>query len=653
MPQRHRTTLNFTIALLLTLAGCATNETAMKPTTPEPLPHGAVPTAQHLKWHGYEFYAFVHFNMNTFTGVEWGHGEEQPEQFHPTEFDADQWCSLFKECGLTGVIITAKHHDGFCLWPSKFTEHDVANSKWRDGNGDVIRELADACKRHDLFLGIYISPWDQNNPIYGKEDDAYNTYFAGQMEELLGNYGDVAEVWWDGANGDRNNPEKHQEYDWDLFNQTVARLQPNAVTFGPPYANMPIGARWVGNERGYANATQWSTYPIDVPERAGELNVGVEGADTWFPAETDVSIRSGWYWHPDSDDKVKSVDHLLDIYYRSVGHNTNLLLNFAVDRRGLVHENEAAALRTMTNILRATFAHDLAKGCVTCVTHVGSPEVRGNDLFYGPSRMTDGDNSTYWSTDDGQLTATASVLFDGPTTFNRIVLQEHITLGQRVRAWNVEALIDGEWQAITNGTTIGYKRIARFDTVTATELRLNITNSRACPTISTFGVFAAPAEVTIAPAARVFIGSTTIELTTDLPNHAIHYTVDGSTPTAQSTLYEQRITVVETTKLKAVAIREDGAVSPITASLALVGYDSADLSPSRQFLREPDAGLNVARYEGGWQTLEQMTDRQPVSRGTCETFTMDELSRDEHAALAFTGHILVPTDGIYEMFVKS
>ena len=198
-----------------------------------PAPHGAVPTPQQLAWHEREFYAFVHFNMNTFTGVEWGEGTESPDRFDPTQLDCGQWCELFKGCGLSGVILTAKHHDGFCLWPSRFTDHDVAYSPWRDGKGDIVKELADACKEHGLWLGLYISPWDRNNPLYGKNDAAYNDYFVGQMEELLRGYGPIAEVWWDGANGDRGNPDKHQEYDWPRFIQTVRRLQPEAVIFCP------------------------------------------------------------------------------------------------------------------------------------------------------------------------------------------------------------------------------------------------------------------------------------------------------------------------------------------------------------------------------------------------------------------------------------
>lgn len=637
-----------TLLLLLAAAGCASAQAPLAPVSaPPPAPHGAVPTEAHLRWHSQQFYAFVHFNMNTFTGVEWGRGTESPEAFRPSELDANQWCQLFKECGLTGVIITAKHHDGFCLWPSAFTEHDVANSPWRDGKGDVIRELSDACVAHGLFLGIYISPWDRNNPIYGRDDDAYNKYFIGQMEELLTNYGAVAEIWWDGANGDRDNPEKHQEYDWPAFNETVMRLQPDSVTFGPPYGNMPVGARWVGNERGYANATQWSTYPINVPERAGELNIGVEGADTWFPAESDVSIRPGWYWTEESDDKVKSVAELLDIYYASVGHNTNLLLNFPVDSRGLVHENDATALRKMTDILRATFAVDLALGQPATASHT-----RGAGLFFGASRVTDGDRGTYWAADDGQLEATVTVELDRAQPVNRAVFQEYVELGQRVRAWDLEARVDGDWRPVASGTTIGYKRIASFDAVTADALRLHITDSRACPTIATIGAHLSPATVSIAPQSRVFMGSTTVELDVDLPGCDVHYTLDGSAPSLASPKYAAPILVTGSLTVRAAAARA-GRLSPIVSSVDLVGYSAASLRTPVMFFREPDAGLLVERFEGGWQTLDQMAEREPVSQGTCAQFDARECSRADHAALAFKGHVLVPSAGIYEFFTWS
>jgi alpha-L-fucosidase len=239
-------------------------------TVAPPEPVGAMPSPQQLARHDRQFYAFEHFNMNTFTGVEWREGDESPDRFNPTQLDCRQWCVLFKECGLSGVIITAKHHDGFCLWPSRYTTHDVANSKWRSGQGDVVKYLADACREYWLWLGIYISPLDRNNPIYGKDDATYNDFFVGQMEELFTNYGPIAEVWWDGANGDRNNPAKHQEYDWPRYVRTVRRLQPDTVIFAPPYS--PGDLRWVGNEDGYAGATQWSTYPTGVDEDPTTLN---------------------------------------------------------------------------------------------------------------------------------------------------------------------------------------------------------------------------------------------------------------------------------------------------------------------------------------------------------------------------------------------
>jgi alpha-L-fucosidase len=473
-------------AVLLLQCVVGQQSTADEPAgTEPPAPHGPLPTRQHLAWHDRQFYAFVHFNMNTFTGIEWGHGTESPDRFHPSQLDCRQWCALFKECGLTGVILTAKHHDGFCLWPSRFTEHDVSSSSWRDGQGDVVKELAEACREYNLWLGIYISPWDRNNPIYGQDDAAYNNYFIGQLEELLTNYGPIAEVWWDGANGDRNNPEKHQEYDWPRFIRTVRRLQPEAVIFAPPYT--PGDVRWMGNEQGFAGETQWSTYPAGVDEDPITLNVGAEGADRWMPAETDVSIRPSWYWTRDGDDRVKSVDELLDIYYASVGRNTNLLLNFPVDDRGLVPEGDARRLRDVTTILRATFANDMAAGRPVIAT-----DVRGESARFAANNLTDGKPSTYWTTDDSITKASVEITLAKAEAINHVVFQEHIKLGQRVRAWTLEAHIDGAWRQICDGTTIGHKRIARFPTVNADAVRLSIDDSRACPVLESLSIYAAP-----------------------------------------------------------------------------------------------------------------------------------------------------------------
>jgi alpha-L-fucosidase len=631
-------------AAFLVSFGSARGEELVRGVT-EPPPHGALPSPQQLAWHERELYAFVHFNMNTFTGVEWGHGRETPSRFDPSQLDCRQWCALFKECGLTGVILTAKHHDGFCLWPSRFTEHDVASSPWRDGQGDVVKELADACREYGLWLGVYISPWDRNNPLYGKDDAAYNDYFVGQLEELLTNYGTIAEVWWDGANGDRNDPAKHQEYDWPRFVATVRRLQPGAVIFAPPYT--PGDIRWVGNEEGRAGATQWSTYPANVDEDPPTLNVGVEGANTWMPAETDVSIRPGWYWTRMTDDRVKSIDELLDVYYASVGHNTNLLLNFPVDDRGLVPDADARQLRSLATDLRSTFAKDHAQ-----LRPANASNRRGGDARFTAANLTDGDPTTYWTTDDDVTSSDVTIQLEQSTAINRVLIQEHIELGQRVRGWTLEVRIDGDWQKVSQGTTIGHKRIACFATVIADAVRLTITDSRACPVLENVGVFTAPPRVAIRPSETVFVGKTTVTLAADSPGCTIRYTVDGTTPGSKSPLYAKPFIVNESCRVRAVAIC-GGERSTHIASLALTCYQPDQLRPPVARGRTGGNGLCVAKYDGGWQTLDQMQIRNPVEIGRCDDFDVGERLHDEHSALAFTGLVDVPEDGVYTFSLTS
>lgn len=615
------------------------------PSASAPSPHGAVPTEQQLAWHDREFYAFVHFNMNTFTGVEWGHGRETPARFNPSQLDCRQWCALFKECGLTGVILTAKHHDGFCLWPSRFTEHDVASSPWREGKGDVVRELADACREYGLWIGIYISPWDRNNPIYGKDDAAYNDYFTGQLEELLTNYGPIAEVWWDGANGDRNNPEKHQEYDWPRFIATVRRVQPEAVIFAPPYT--PGDIRWVGNEEGRAGVTQWSTYPANIDEDPNTLNVGIEGAAHWMPAETDVSIRPGWYWTRLTDDRVKSVDDLLDIYYASVGRNTNLLLNFPVDDRGLVPAADARQLRGLTSVLRSTFAVDHAIG-----QQVKASNVRGNYGLFAATNLTDDDSATYWSTDDDVSTAEVTIELGRPTSINRVQFQEHIELGQRIRRWSLAVRSVGKWREVADGTTIGHKRIACFGTTDADAIRLSILDSRACPVLESIGVYTAPPQVTIKPRERVFVGETKVELLAETPECQIRYTLDGTLPDANSALYSGPFAVRESCRVRAVAECR-GVLSTRIASVALTCYQPEQLLPAVGTAGASEHGIMVSKYDGGWQTLDQMKDRQPVEATRYDRFDLTPRLHDEHSALAFAGLLQVPADGVYTFSISS
>ncbi len=451
-----------------------------------------MPSARQLDWHEMEYYAFIHFNMNTFTNREWGFGDEDPAWFNPTELDVEQWVTVCKEAGMKGIILTAKHHDGFCLWPSAYTEHSVKNSPWRNGEGDLVKELADACREHGLKFGVYLSPWDRHHAAYGQPE--YIEYFRNQLTELLTNYGDIFEVWFDGANGGTGwyggaNEERRIDrttyYDWDTTFDLVRELQPGAVIFSDAGPDV----RWVGNEAGWARETNWAMlnrndFAPGVVDDLEHLRSGQEYGSHWVPAEADVSIRPGWYYHPEEDDKVKSLQQLLDIYYHSVGRNAALLLNIPVDTRGLIHENDEEQLMRLARALESDFDRDLAYG-----REAEASNVRGNASRFGPGKALDHDPSTYWATDDDVVEASMVVDFGGEVTFNRFLVQEHIELGQRVRKFRVDAMVNGNWQNIASETTIGYKRILRFPDVTASRLRFTIDDARSCPAISKVQVF--------------------------------------------------------------------------------------------------------------------------------------------------------------------
>jgi alpha-L-fucosidase len=469
---------NFFPILLL----CAGLLTACQDDTP-PAPYGAIPSERQLRWHDMEYYAFVHFNMNTFSGAEWGHGEEPPDLFNPTQLDCRQWARIAKQAGMKGIVITAKHHDGFCLWDSQYTEHDVAASSWRDGRGDVLRDLAEACSEYGLKMGVYLSPWDQHSPVYGT--DGYNEYFMKQLTEVLTNYGDIFEVWFDGAVGPEYKGK--QPYDWDGYIATVREHQPGAVIFSDAGPDI----RWVGNEKGFANPTNWCTlnrgdYYPGTP-RYKELRSGNQNGTHWVPAEVDVSIRPGWYYHAEEDDQVKSGDHLELIYYRSVGRNGNLLLNLPVDRRGLVHENDSAALMELRRRLDATFTNNLAGHA-----EASASAVRGHSHRFAAVNLVDGDPETYWATDDGDTTGWLELRWPEAQTFNVVELEEYIPLGQRVEAVEVHAWQDGDWVAIGRATTIGNKRWVRVPATITDRLRIHITDAMACPVIREVGVYYRP-----------------------------------------------------------------------------------------------------------------------------------------------------------------
>ncbi len=464
-----------------------------------PKPLFPIPAEQQIAWQEMEYIAFAHFGMNTFTNKEWGDGTEDPALFNPTEFNARQWIKVIKDAGMKMLILTAKHHDGFCLWPSQYTEHSVKNSPWRKGKGDVVREIANACQAEGIKLGIYLSPWDRHEPTYG-DSPVYNKFFRNQLRELLGSYGEITEVWFDGACGEGPNG-KRQVYDWDSYYAVVREMQPNALIFG-----CGPDIRWVGNESGVARETEWSAQFItnDILNRHWveyhRSYVNGSGADLadriaknhgnhkmmWYPAECDVSIRPGWFYHPDQDEKVKSLEHLIDIYYKSIGRNGVFLLNLPPDQRGLIHENDAARLLELRETIDRTFQYDVA-----AYQSAKASNVRGNHSFFNADKAVDRSKHTYWATDDGVTSATLEINFGEIKPFNVSMIQEHIALGQRIYEYSIEVWIGG-WKEIARGTTIGYKRLNHFPTVKVARVRLVIHKSRACPVIQSFGLYNAP-----------------------------------------------------------------------------------------------------------------------------------------------------------------
>ena len=448
-----------------------------------PAPYGVLPTEAQVEWQKMEYNLFMHFGPNTFTGAEWGSGQEKAELFNPTAMDCGQWASIAKAAGMKGIIITAKHHDGFCLWPNPVSRHTVAQSSWRDGKGDVLKDLSEACDEYDLGFGVYISPWDRNDPHYGT--DEYNDVFVKTLESALGNYGHVFEQWFDRACGEGPNG-KQQIYDWPLFNSTVLKMQPDAIIF----SDYGPGCRWVGNEAGSAGRTCWSTMNVNddftgPPVSRRELKEGIKGANTWAAAETDVSIRPGWFWRESENSRVKSLQHLLKIYYESVGRNSLLLLNVPPDTRGLIHEVDSARLMEFRAALDEIFSVDLAAGA-----EIEAENVRGGARRFSAQNLLHHDYDRYWAVDDDVTKVSLVVTLPEQRTFNRVQLQEYIPLGQRVSAFSIEALDeDGIWQPIARETTIGYKRIVHVPTTTTTAVRVNIEESEACPVLNGFALF--------------------------------------------------------------------------------------------------------------------------------------------------------------------
>ncbi len=466
--------------------------TACQKTVTPPEPVLPVPTDRQLEWHEMEQYAFVHFTTNTFTDKEWGYGDESESVFNPTEMDVTQWTKTIKSAGLKGLVLTCKHHDGFCLWPSQYTEHSVKNSPYKEGKGDVVDEVEKACRAEGLKFGVYLSPWDRNRADYGSP--SYIEYYRNQLKELFAAHSPVFEMWFDGANGgdgyyggakEKRKIDGKTYYDWPTTLKLIRGLEPNVIFFSDAGPDI----RWCGNESGYVNETNWNTITAD-SLYAGKsgiqdiLNTGNENGTSWIPAEVDVSIRPGWFYHAKEDSLVKTPEQLFDIYLSSVGRGANLILNIPPDRRGLINEIDVVSLLGWKKLIDERFRTNLALN-----KPAKASSVRGNSSVYDAAMVTDDAKETYWATNDKEKNGTLEIDLGENKLISYVLLQEYIKLGQRIKSFTIEIEKDGNWKEIGSGTTIGYKRILKIKPVEAQKLRLVINDSKACIAISNVAVF--------------------------------------------------------------------------------------------------------------------------------------------------------------------
>lgn len=552
--------------------------------TPPPAPILPLPTPQQIEWQKLETYAFIHFGLNTFNDLEWGYGNTPASTFNPTELDCEQWVRIIKAAGLKGVMLTAKHHDGFCLWPSQYTDYSVKNSPWRQGRGDLVKELSDACRKYGLKFGIYLSPWDRNHADYGRP--AYVEYFHNQMQELLSNYGEIFEYWFDGANGgdgwyggcpEKRNIDARTYYKYEKARQLIQKLQPKAVIFGGTCPDI----RWIGNEEGWAGETNWSLYEEAAQKYPAELTHGMPGAKRWTPGECDVSIRPGWFYHAREDHQVKTLAHLIDLYYRSAGRNANFLLNFPVGLNGKIHPLDSARAIAWRKILSAELNQNLLKQAKAEARHT-----RGNSRKYAPSHTTDGDWNTYWTTDDSVHNTTLTLFFPRKQTFNRLLLQEYIPLGQRVIAFQTDYYLQGQWYPLETAdsmTTIGYKRIIRCKTTEAEKVRIHFIRSRGPVCINNIEAYLAPPLLS-EPIISRRADNTILIQSTD-PETQIYYTTDHSMPTPLSALYDPAhpFTLSSKGTVKAIAYSpRSGLQSPLSCRRFDIPGDHFQLLNSRQ-----------------------------------------------------------------------
>ena len=544
--------------LVVTFLGCFAFLSMTAQRIGSPTPYGALPTEPQLRWQELEQYVLVHFTPTTFQNKEWGYGDADPKIFNPAKFDASQIVNAAKDGGFKGVIFVAKHHDGFCLWPTKTTSYNISASPFRDGKGDMVKEFEVATRKAGMKFGLYCSPWDRNNEDYGKPE--YVEKYRNQLRELYSNYGNLFITWFDGANGgdgyyggknEKRNIDRSTYYGWDKTWQISREMQPGAVIFAD---NGDI--RWVGNEKGYANETSWETFTpepiagktVAVP---GETNSkkapeGTRNGKFWKPAECDVPLRNGWFYHANQDNNVKSVSELFEIYLKSVGRGACMDLGIAPNTDGVLHQNDVKSLKDFGDFLKKLFADNLAQSAV-----ITASEVRGeNQIFFGTKNLTDNDRYSYWATSDEVKKATLTLEWDKEQTFNIIRLRENIKLGQRIEKVEIEAFINGIWKKVGEATSIGANRLIRLPNYTTTsKLRILIKESPVCIALSDVGVFREPEQLPLPKIKRDKDGNVTI--TTNTAVNQIRYTIDGTEPTVQSPVYEKPFSFLTSGDIKA------------------------------------------------------------------------------------------------------
>ncbi|QJD97676.1 hypothetical protein HH214_18245 [Mucilaginibacter robiniae] len=543
-----------------------------------PAPYGALPSKAQLNWHEMEMYCIIHFGVDTYTNKEWGYGDESPDLVNPIKFDAVQIIGAAKAGGFKGVVIVAKHHDGLCLWPTQTTEHNISKSSWKQGKGDMVKEYQLACQKLGMQMGLYCSPWDRNSAYYGQPE--YINIYRSQLKELYTRYGKLFISWHDGANGgdgyyggskEVRKIDRTTYYGWPVTWAITRQLQPSAVLFG----DVGPDVRWVGNEEGHAGETCWATYDPVAPDVGREpsngytkYELGIEGTRNgkhWMPAECDVSLRPGWFYHASQNSQVKTPYELLDLYYKSVGRGAGLDLGLSPNQQGLLNPEDVASLRQFGQLLKQTFAVNLASGAKLIASNV-----RGNNNSqFGAQHLLDADRYSYWATDDQVKTPQIVFNLTSSKTFNVIRLRENIKLGQRIESFAVDAWQNGAWKQIGAATSIGANRLIRLpQNITTAKVRLRITGSPVCIALSDFGLYKEPPHLTapIISCTRQGI----VSITTAAPVTAIHYTLDGSQPTLKSPIYTSPFSLSEGGLIKAIAVdgQQHGEVAAVQLGLS-------------------------------------------------------------------------------------